>query len=173
MAVRTGSFTAAAAELGVAQASVSELVRRMEEEFDVVLFTRGSRRLVLTRTGEDLLPWAEQAVEAADRGRRTLASIRALEGGVTTFGLFRNARFYLLDDLLADFHQRYPKVRVRVVGQNSVEIAAAVAAGTLEAGLVVLPIDDNRLTVTPLMRDEVFWLYATNWGERARIVVAG
>jgi len=160
MAVRTGSFTAAAAELGVAQASVSELVRRMEEEFDVVLFTRGSRRLVLTRTGEDLLPWAEQAVEAADRGRRTLASIRALEGGVTTFGLFRNARFYLLDDLLADFHQRYPKVRIRVVGQNSVEIAAAVAAGTLEAGLVVLPIDDNRLTVTPLMRDEVFYASA-------------
>jgi DNA-binding transcriptional LysR family regulator len=41
MAVRTGSFTAAAGELGVAQASVSELVRRMEEEFDVLLFTRG------------------------------------------------------------------------------------------------------------------------------------
>ena len=164
MAVRTGSFTAAAAELGVAQASVSELVRRMEEEFSVSLFTRGGRRLVLTRTGEELLPFAEQAVEAAERGRKTLASIRALEGGVATFGLFRNARFYLLSELLADFHARYPKVRVRVVGQNSIEIAAAVATGTLEAGLVVLPIEDTGLTVTPLMRDEV--LYASAVSDR-------
>jgi len=166
MAVRTGSFTAAAEELGVAQASVSELVRRMEHEFDVSLFARGGRRLILTRTGEELLPWAEQAVEAAERGRRTLVSIRALEGGVTTFGLFRNARFYLLDELLAEFHEHYPKVRIRVVGQNSVEIAAAVAAGTLEAGLVVLPIEDTGLTVTPLMRDEV--LYASAVTDRLR-----
>jgi DNA-binding transcriptional LysR family regulator len=163
-AARTGSFTAAAVELQMAQASVSELIRRIEEEYKIALFTRGSRRLVLTSAGHGLMPFAEQSVAAADSGGRALASIHSLGGGVATFGLLRNADHYLLSDLVERFHLRYPKVRVRLVGLNSVEVAAAVAAGELEAGLVVLPIDDDGLKVTPLMRDEV--LYASVRPER-------
>ncbi|MGX1799274.1 LysR family transcriptional regulator substrate-binding protein, partial [Streptomyces albidoflavus] len=57
-------------------------------------------------------------------------------------------------------------VRVRRVGQNSAETASAVAAGVLEAGLVVLPIDDEGLAVTPLLRDEVHYVSADE--ERTR-----
>ena len=47
-----------------------------------------------------------------------------------------------------------------MVGLNSVQVAGEVAAGTLEAGLVVLPIDDDGLIVTPLARDEVVFASA-------------
>lgn len=164
-AARHGSFTAAAEDLGIAQASASELVRRLEEEFGVTVFMRGSRRLQVTSAGRELLPWAEKAVAAADGAIRAVTATRTLLGGEATFGLMRNARFYLLSDLLADFHDQHPHVRVRVLGQNSCEVAHAVAGGTLEAGLVVLPVDDTGLQVTPLLRDEV--LYATIAPERA------
>ena len=160
-AARTGSFTAAAAELSVAQASVSELIRRLEEELGVVLFGRGARRLVMTPAGSELLPYAHQAVTAVDAGSAAVQAMRTLGGGVATFGLLRNAPFYLLSDLVEQFLAQHPMVRVRMVGLNSVETAAAVAAGELEAGLVVLPIDDGGLTVTPLLRDEVYYVSAT------------
>jgi DNA-binding transcriptional LysR family regulator len=156
-AARTGSFTAAAAELTVAQASVSELIRRMEDELGLPLFGRGGRRLVVTPAGSELLPYAEQAVAAVDGGTAAVRAMHSLGGGVATFGLLRNADFYLLSDLVEQFLERHPLVRVRMVGLNSVETAAAVTAGELEAGLVVLPIDDDGLTVTPLLRDEVFY----------------
>lgn len=159
-AARTGSFTAAAAELSVAQASVSELIRRLEEELGAVLFGRGARRLVMTPTGSELLPYADQAVAAVDAGAAAVQAMRTLGGGVATFGLLRNAPFYLLSDLVEQFLAQHPMVRVRMVGLNSVETAAAVAAGELEAGLVVLPIDDSGLTVTPLLRDEVLYVSA-------------
>jgi DNA-binding transcriptional LysR family regulator len=159
LTVRTGSFTAAAAELQMAQASVSELIRRMEDECGLRLFTRGGRRLVLTAAGAELLPFAEQAVASVDEGRQALQSIGSLSGGVVTFGLLRNAAFYLLADLAQEFHKAYPQVRLRLVGQNSTEVAAGVSEGDLEAGLVVLPVDDAGLKVTPLIRDEV--LYAS------------
>ena len=133
-AARTGSFTAAASELAMTQASVSELVRRIEDDYGVALFRRGGRRLTLTSAGSELLPFAEQAVAAADSGGNALRSLRSLGGGVATFGLLRNADHYLLSELIQEFHRRYPKVRVRLVGLNSVEVALAVANGQLEVG---------------------------------------
>ncbi|MEV8565179.1 LysR family transcriptional regulator [Streptomyces sp. NPDC051322] len=157
-AARLGSFTAAAQSMDVAQASVSELIRKAEDEEGVTLFVRGSRRLLLTSAGSTLLPFAERALAAVDEGAHALRALRSLQGGVVTFGLLRNAAFYVLSDLVQHFHRNHPGVRVRMVGLNSVEVAEEVAAGTIEAGLVVLPIEDTALKVTPLLRDEVLYV---------------
>lgn len=158
-AARLGSFTAAAAAMHMAQPSVSELIRRIEETYGARLFVRGGRRLVLTAAGETLLPLAEQTVAGADEADRSLRSLTSLSGGTASFGLLRNAKYYALETLVARFHALHPDVRLRIVGLNSVEVAAAVTSGELEAGLVVLPVDDDGLHVTPLAHDEV--LYAS------------
>jgi DNA-binding transcriptional LysR family regulator len=157
---RHGSITAAAGILGLSQASVSELVKRLEDEHDVQLFIRGRRRLALTTAGEALLSHAEAAVNAAEGADRALRSVKTLAGGVATFGMLRNADYYLLSGLVQKFIESHPSVRLRIVGMNSVDVAAGVAEGTLEAGLVVLPIESEGLRVTPLVRDEVMYVSA-------------
>lgn len=157
LAATTGSFTGAARELGMTQPTISELVRKLEDESALPLFIRAGRRLTLTAAGEELLPWARRVVEGADRAEQALRSLRGLEGGVASFGVLRNAPFYFLSDLVERFHAARPKVRIRLVGQNSVEVADSVRAGELEAGLVVLPIPADGLDVRPLLRDEVLW----------------
>lgn len=159
LAAQLGSFTAAARQIGIAQASVSELVRRLEEEFEVELFVRGKRELRLTAAGQELLARAEIIVRSTDEAAKMLRSMRALEAGTASFGLLKYAANYSLSDLAKQFYEAHPNVRIRLVGQNSVEVAAAVRSGALEAGLVVLPIDTTGLQVTPMIRDEVF--YAT------------
>ncbi|MEU6439355.1 LysR family transcriptional regulator [Streptomyces sp. NPDC047046] len=168
-AERLGSFTAAARVMDIAQASASELVRRLETELDAELFVRGSRTLTLTSAGQELLSYAQEAVEAADGGARAVRSLGSLGGGTATFGVLRNADYYLLANLVQMFHARYPGVRVRLVGQNSAETAYAVAAGEIEAGLVILPVDQEGLAVSPLMRDQVFYVSASE--ERTRVPV--
>ena len=158
-AVRLGSFTAAAAAMHMAQPSVSEFVRRLEDAYGTTLFIRGGRRLVLTAAGQALLPLAERTVAAADEADRVLRAVTSLSGGTASFGLLRNAKYYALETLVTEFHRLHPDVRLRLGGLNSVEVAAAVSAGELEAALVVLPIDDEGLRVLPLKRDEV--LYAS------------
>lgn len=140
--------------------AVSDLVRRLEGELRTPLFQRGGRALVVTAGGRELLPYAEQAIEAARGGKQAVRSLLALEGGTATFGLLRNADYYLGTDLASEFLRLHPKVRIRLVGQNSAETAADVAAGRLEAGLVTLPIDDSGLEVLPLIRDEVVYVSA-------------
>ncbi|MGW5733630.1 MULTISPECIES: LysR family transcriptional regulator [Streptomyces] len=170
-AERLGSFTAAAQAMIIAQASASELVRRLEGELEAELFLRGSRTLTLTSAGRELLPYAQEAVAAADSGTRAVHSLGSLGGGTATFGVLRNADYYLLSNLVQMFHARYPAVRVRLVGQNSAETASAVAAGDIEAGLVILPIDDEGLAITPLMRDEVHYVSASAERTRAPVTI--
>lgn len=157
---RRGSFTAAAGALNLSQASVSELIKRLEDEHDVQLFIRGRRGLTLTGAGQELLGHAESVVSSAESAARALKSVKALDGGVATLGVLRNADYYLLSGLVQQFLEIHPAVRVRLIGLNSVDVAASVTEGALEAGLVVLPIDAEGLHVTPWVRDEVLYVSA-------------
>ncbi|MFA7499232.1 MAG: LysR family transcriptional regulator, partial [Leucobacter sp.] len=60
--VELGSFTAAAAQLGVSQPTVSALVRKLEEHHGLPLLIRSGRRLAVTGAGEELLGWARTIV---------------------------------------------------------------------------------------------------------------
>ncbi|GAA1263230.1 LysR family transcriptional regulator [Arthrobacter pascens] len=159
-AVATGTFTGAAADLKMSQPAISDLIRRLEAELDAKLFQRGARKLVLTAEGEELLPFARQSVLASQMGASAVRAVQSLGGGTATFGLLRNAEFYLRTDLAKNFHLAHPKVRIRLVGQNSWETARDVTSGQLDAGLVTLPIDDEELDVLPLARDEIVYVTA-------------
>ena len=159
-----GSFAGAADELLLKQPSVAEQVRRLEAELGVPLFARRKRRMVLTAAGSALRPYAEQALTTCQDGADAVRAHRTLRGGVASFGLPRNAELYELTDLAAEMHTRHPLVGMRLIGQNSVEVADAIREGSLEAGLLVLPVDDDGLEVEPVIKDEV--LYAT--ADRAR-----
>jgi DNA-binding transcriptional LysR family regulator len=155
-----GSFSAAAEALLMAQPSLSDQVRRLEAELGVSLFTRAGRRLVLTEAGRMLRPEAEKTLAAADEAAASVREVRDLTGGTVTFGTFGSAHHYLLGGLVEDFRRRFPTVRVRVVGQNSVEVADAVRDGRLEAGLIALPIEDHGLEVRPSIREENHYVSA-------------
>ncbi len=156
--VEHGSFTAAADALHLAQPSVSEQVRRLEDELGVRLFQRVGRGLVLTDAGRTLRPRAEAVLEAVQEARESVAAVRELRGGTASFGTFAAAGDYLGSDLIAEFRRRHPNVRVRILGLNSADAAEDVRAGRLEAAIVALPIDDEGLDVQPVVEDELVFV---------------
>jgi DNA-binding transcriptional LysR family regulator len=155
------SFSAAANALLMAQPSLSDQIRRLEAELGVPLFTRAGRRLELTEAGRMLLPHAERTLATAEDAVESVKEVRTLTGGTATFGTFGSAHHYLLGGLVQDFRRRHPDVRVRVIGQNSAEVADAVRDGVLEAALVALPIDDGGLEVRPSIREENHYVSAS------------
>ena len=159
-AVEHGSFSAAAQSLFMAQPSLSEQIRRLEAELGVPLFARAGRGLELTEAGRLLRPHAERTVAAAQDAAESVREVRDLTGGTVAFGTFGSAHHYLLGGLVEDFRTRHPNVRVRAIGQNSAEVADEVREGRLEAGLVVLPVDDRGLEVRPAMREELLYVSA-------------
>jgi DNA-binding transcriptional LysR family regulator len=165
-AAEYGSFSAAASALHLAQPSLSEQVRRLEDELGVELFARTTRGLTLTEAGRTLRPEAEAAMAAVDRARRSVVEVREVLTGTATMGIFGRPPPDAVVRVVQRFRAEHPGVRVRLVGQNSVEVADAVREGAAEAGLVALPIDDTGLDVRPIARDEI--LYATASEARSR-----
>jgi DNA-binding transcriptional LysR family regulator len=159
-AARHKSFSAAAESLLMAQPSLSEQVRRLEAELGVPLFVRAGRGLELTEAGRLLLPHAERTLAEAEQAREAVREVREITGGTVAFGTFSSAHHYLTGGLVQDFRARHPGVRIRVVGQNSAEVADAVRNGELEAGLIVLPVEDAGLDVRVATREAMLYLTA-------------
>lgn len=153
-----GSFSAAAEALHMAQPSLSEQVRALEAELGVALFERVGRGVVPTVAAHALRPHAEDALEAAEAARASVVEVRELRGGTAVFGVWSHSHYYGTTDIAAEFRRRHPEVRLRLLGQNSAEVADQVKLGHLELGLVALPIDDAGLDVRPIFRDELVYI---------------
>ena len=146
-AAEHGSFTAAADALHLARPSISEQIAHLEDELGVALFVRAGRRLELTDAGRLLRPEAERTLAASREAADVVRSARTLTGGTASLGTFSTAHHLMLTGVVEDFARSYPEVAIRVVGENSSQLADAVRAGRLEAALVALPIDDDGLEV--------------------------
>jgi LysR family transcriptional regulator, hydrogen peroxide-inducible genes activator len=73
---RTGSFTRAAIEEGVAQPSLSQQIVKLEQTLGAKLFDRLGRSIQLTEYGRTLLPQALAILRQVNEARSTLESLR-------------------------------------------------------------------------------------------------
>ena len=170
-AAELGSFNAAARSLHCTQPAVSDQVRRLERELGVSLFARAGRGLTLTGPGRVFLGHAERVSGAAEDALASVGRRHAARDRVITLGTFRNAPYYDIAGLAARFRAADPDTRLRLPGQNSAGVALAVRDGEVEAGIVVLPVDDALLEVQPLFRDEVLLVSADPARTRAPVSI--
>jgi DNA-binding transcriptional LysR family regulator len=165
-AVELGSFTAAAAALRVSQPAVAEQIRKLEHALGADLFVRAGRGVVLTEAGRAFAEHAARSLRAVEDAAGSVGELTGLRGGTVALGIFGEPSAWRMDQLVAAFMRRHPDVSVRVVGRNTSAVVERIRRGELEAGVVLLPIDADRLDVRPIVRDEV--LYVSADPERTR-----
>jgi DNA-binding transcriptional LysR family regulator len=165
-ALELGSFTAAAETLRVSQPAVAEQVRKLEQALGADLFVRAGRGVRPTEAGRAFAEHAARSLRAVEDAAGSVGELAALRGGTVALGVFGEPSAWRVDELVAEFMRAHPDVSVRLVGRNSSAIAERVRRGELEAGVVLLPINDDRLDVRPILRDEVLYVSASR--ERTR-----
>jgi DNA-binding transcriptional LysR family regulator len=142
-------FGRAAERLGVAQPSISQLVRRLERELGVVLFERSSHHVALTGAGAKLLPSAQRTLSASDALTHAAGALVRGEHGElrvgTTKGIGAN-----LNLLLGRFAEERPNVSVRLEAIHTPAKAQALRDGDLDVAFVRAPIDVDGLGICEL-----------------------
>src|SRR5256885_4176300 len=111
-AARHLNFTRAADELGLTPAAVSHQIKEIEDQLDLVLFTRTSRTIRLTEAGTVLL---EASVDALDLLNRAVSRARKMTRGAALLKVTLDAQFATkwLMRRVDDFHKRKPSIELR------------------------------------------------------------
>lgn len=111
-AARCGSFTAAAKELNVTQAAISQQVRLLEQRLGFALFRRHANGLELTDQARAFQPGLTDAFDAIERLTDQVAAMRA--GPVLTVGVAPAFALHWLIPRLAGFNRKHPEIEVRM-----------------------------------------------------------
>ncbi len=139
VAAETLNFTQAAQQLHMSQPSVSQHIQSLERHFDTALFVRNGRSLELSDAGLTLLPLAKEAVRLSLHIEETMASLKKGVYGHLIVGCTTTPGKYVLPHLLAQFHQKYPKVRVTCQVAPQMEALHQLEEGKFHFALFSLP----------------------------------
>ncbi|GJQ29478.1 MAG: LysR family transcriptional regulator [Phycisphaerae bacterium] len=155
---RAGHMTRAAAALGVTQPALSASVRKLEAEVGATLLHRSRRGVELTEAGRVFLAHAEDALRAAVAAARAVREVVGLEAGSIRIGGGATATAYLLPRVIGAVRRAHPGLRFYIREAGSAAVAAAVASGELDLGIVTLPVVGaaaEALVRVPLVTDEL------------------
>ena len=153
---RTGNFTRAAENCNVAQPSLSQQIRKLEEELGVQLIDRVGRNSRLTDAGRRFLPRAlailKQVVDAKREAEETCSVAR----GEVTLGVIPTIAPYFLPPRLASFSQNHSAVRLHVVEEMTPTLIQGLHDGTLDMALLALPVPGREYRSQEIGREGLF-----------------
>ncbi len=146
----TLNFTEAARQCFITQSTLSQQIKQLETELGVQLFERIGKRVFLTETGRDFLPYARQTVADADYGVQRIKDMEDLKTGRlcigTTFGLSA-----LITDAIARFSEQYPEIHLEVMFLKQDELIEAVRERKVDFALTFEMMEkDDLLTEQPV-----------------------
>ena len=137
---RQRNFTRAAARLHLAQAALSEQIRKLEEELGTPLFPAWAavraRSPQLART---LRVHAEALLDRAAAARRAVQELVGLRGGKLVIGAIPSVSAGLLAAAVTAFRRRHPQVELVIAEGTSESVAEGVESGRVEMGIIQHP----------------------------------
>jgi DNA-binding transcriptional LysR family regulator len=132
-------FGRAAQRLHLAQPPLSQQIRQLEAIVGHPLFTRTSRAVKLTSSGEALLGRARRTLQSVEEGLEEARSIGRGEVGFLRVGLIGSCMLTMqagVPALLREYRQRYPKVNLQLQESFTSGVIRGLATGVLDAGFL-------------------------------------
>lgn len=155
---RTGTFAAAAKDIGLTQAAVSLQIKTLERELNTQLFDRIGRSVILNTSGRNLIPAATAILSLY---QDMALSISAADlGGSLQIGAIPTVFARLLPEALLRLRRDHPRLEVRVISGNSTDLTGKVERGELDAALVADPAAPlpKALVSHPITRESIIFV---------------
>jgi DNA-binding transcriptional LysR family regulator len=146
-------FTRAAEALHIAQPSLSQQIRKLEEEIGNTLFERTRGQVTLTEAGQHLLPHARALLARAQEAERELAELANLDRGRLRLGALPALAASMLPGLLVAYHERYPGIALELHEAPTITLLRQLEHREVDLALTALPTAHGYLGSLPLGRE--------------------
>ncbi|MBN9041850.1 MAG: LysR family transcriptional regulator [Rhizobiales bacterium 62-47] len=132
--VDSGGFTRAGERVHKTQSTVSQQIKRLEDDVGRPLLNRAGKTVVPTEDGERLLSYARRMLSLAEEARDVLA--RPSDEGAVRLGIPEDFAAYRLTELLANFARARPGLRLDVRADQSIHLRRDLERGELDLALL-------------------------------------
>src|SRR4051812_6121057 len=123
------NFRKAAEEVHISQPAFSRRIDKLEQALGVRLLERTTRRVALTAVGRDFARKVGQLLEDLDNTLLGTRGVAATRMGEVAIACVPSTVYYFLPHVIRRYHERYPKIRVKVLDAGANEVLAVVASG--------------------------------------------
>ena len=152
---RHASFSRAAEKRFRTQPAISSQIRGIEEEVGAKLFDRSGGRVSLTAAGKAFLKYVEETLDARRAMMVAIAEMERVPRGEIIVGANEGTCLHILPHVFAEFKKQYPEVSVNIKRADYAKVLESIIDNSVDFGVVSLPVNDNRLTVVLIHRDEL------------------
>lgn len=142
--VEEGNISHAAMRLSIAQPALSRQMKKLEEGLGVQLFERGSRRIRLTDAGQLLYNRVKHILGMVDGTVREISDIGTGVAGSIRLGTITTSGAMLLPKLVAEFHQKYPKVKFQLWEGDGARILELLDSRIVEIAITRTQVDSDH-----------------------------
>ena len=130
------NITKAAEKLFITQSALSKRIKAIERELGVELLLRCHQGIRFTPAGETVLAYSRSAAKQLEEMRIQLDAQQKEVCGSLNAGISINYALYQLPDTLAEYHRRYPKVRLQITTGQSRNLYRQMLEGSLDAAII-------------------------------------
>ncbi|MGX9417592.1 LysR family transcriptional regulator [Vibrio sp. RC27] len=153
--VETGSISAAARQLNLAQPAVSTSIKKLEAELKVDLFHRRERGVSITTAGTQFTEHARRVLCQAKDAKLAMQALEGLDTGEVEICVPSVLGSYYFPPLLMAFKHQYPGLNINVTDTGTRNIRDLLLAGTVELGVVADKDLTPELASGKLIREEM------------------
>ncbi|KLN56119.1 LysR family transcriptional regulator [Variovorax paradoxus] len=147
------SFRAASDNLHLSQSALSRRIDKLESALGVALFNRTTRKVELTTIGRAFVPKARSVMRELEDALVGIKEVTDRVSGQVTIACVPSAVGYFLPAAIKQFHEAYPRVRIRLIDESSAEILVAVARGDADFGLTYIGTQEPDIDFEPLLEE--------------------
>ena len=152
---KQGSFSRAGQKVFRSQSAVSAQIRQLEQEYGDKLLDRSGKNVKLTPAGRVLFAYAERLLTLRDESLLAVADHGATTRGTLVIGANEATCLYVLPEVFAEYCRLYPGVQMSIYRNFSYKIIEKLENGSIDVGIVTLPVKMPSLKVHPIFRDRL------------------
>jgi len=152
---KTLHFTKAAETLHIAQPTLSQQIKNLEDEIGTPLFDRTGKKTSLTEAGKILLTHSQRIFHEMEQAQNAINDLNGLQRGKLTVGTLLTCINYLLPPAILEFKRLYPNIELQVFGLRSKSILTGILENELDLGIGFLPVENKELETISLFTEEL------------------
>ncbi|WP_337045075.1 LysR substrate-binding domain-containing protein [Emticicia sp. 17c] len=148
-------FLKAADACFVTQATLSMMVKKLEEELEVIIFDRSKQPVVPTDTGRKIIEQAQLILKETRILKEIANTIKNEVKGHLRIGIIPTLAPYLLPLFLYDLLKKYPEVKIRISELNTDQIIDQLSNDLIDVGILATPVGVDGIKEYPLFYEKL------------------